>query len=746
MVESKLNKLLDSLSIDQKIGQLVQLNGAVLGDKGALVTGELDGSDFPAAQVRNIGSVLSVYDPEKIKEIQDIHLSQNPIPLMFMVDVIHGATTVYPVALAQGCSFDVNLSKRLSEIAAREASQLGIHVTFSPMVDLVRDPRWGRVVESYGEDTLLNSLMGAAAVKGYQGKGLSEKGTVAACVKHFAGYGAAEGGRDYDSVSLSEHDLLEYYLPSYHSALKAGAEMIMSSFNTLNGMPAVINKKLAVDILRNKWGFEGVSITDYGALELLKNDGVSDNYTDSARIALERGTDIDMMSVCYINGLHALEQKGELDTEALNRAVMRVLKLKNKLGLFENPYRFLQLDKEKRSILLKENRIEAQNSVPKCSVLLKNDNRILPLNKDCKIAFIGAFVESRRLTGPWCFETCDSETVINLREAIERLKLSKAPLFEVGCSLRMCNDAGKDKVEANDGILLHKALSAAKQADVVVMAVGEDLSLSGECRSRGNITVPENQIILFEKVYEVNRRIVVVLFNGRPLDITNISERASAVLEVWHPGSEGAKPIADMLFGYAIPSGKLSMSFPKTVAQIPVYHNILPAHYRNRDPKPGEYISDFKTRYIDCSGYPLYPFGYGLSYTTFEYSDTFLSSDRLTADTKIIASAKISNTGEYDAEETVQLYLRDPVASISRPVRELKGFKRIMIPSGETMEVNFEIDEEMLKFYDEDGRYISEPGEFRVIIAPNSMVDLVDDEFNAEPVQKRGYAVFRLVG
>lgn len=701
--------LLNEMTIEEKIGQLVQLAPPFF--KGSTERGKITG---PLAQiyvsddlVKNAGSVLGASGAREIKNIQEQHLKENRlgIPLLFMSDIIHGYETIFPIPLAIGSSWDLELAKKSAEISAIEGAVSGTHITFSPMVDLVRDPRWGRVMESTGEDPYLNSEFAKAFVYGYQGRDLKNNSyRLAACVKHFAAYGAPEGGREYNTVNMSERQLRESYLPAYKAAIDAGSKLVMTAFNTVDGIPATGNKMLMRDILRNEWGFNGVVISDWGAVKELIPHGVAEDEREAAYKAIHAGVDIEMMTTCYTH-LKDLIENGQVKEELLNEAVLRILHLKNDLGLFENPYRGLNEELEKEVILCKEHREAARKIASKSCVLIQNHHSILPIKPSQKVALIGPFAESNDLLGPWSWKG-DRNDVITLKKGLER-KIDEKKLFvSKGCNIDSITD---DQ--------LHDAIFAAEQADVVILALGENSEMSGEAASRSNIKLPDSQLKLIDAIHKLGRPIVTVLFNGRPLDLHDVINKTDAILEAWFPGTEGGNAIADLLYGDINPSGKLSMSFPYSVGQVPVYYN----HYMTGRPKDAPDAQEkYVSQYLDIPNEPLFPFGYGLSYTTFSYQNMTLSSDTITPDEKLQVSITIKNTGTVPGEEIVQLYIRDLVGEVVRPIKELKGFKKIYLEPGEEKVVIFEITEKQLRYYHSDLNYDSDAGKFEVYIGPNS--------------------------
>lgn len=725
MEKEKLLELLDDMSLEEKIDQLLQVCSYYYEKEGVL-TGPENQAGFQEEEIKKAGSVLGGGGAALLRKIQENYMKTQPhkIPLLFMADIINGFRTIFPIPLAQGATFNPELVELAASISARESAAAGLHLTFSPMVDLVRDARWGRVMESTGEDPYLNSCFAKAMVEGYQGTGeLKEKGKIASCLKHFAGYGAPMGGRDYNTVELSERTLREDYLLAYKAAVDAGSASAMTSFNTLDRVPSTGNKKLLRQILREEMGFDGVLISDWAAIEELIHHGMAEDKKEAARLAIEAGVDIDMMTTCYCGNLKKLAEENKIDVRLIDESVLRILELKNKLGLFENPYKDASEAEEEALFLCEEHRRAARELAIESMVLLKNDG-ILPLSEnDKKIAFIGPHINNKWISGVWSIFAKIDENV-TLEEGIKNLNPGNVT-FAKGCGF-IDADSGikeyhnkqnfeEDSRQAED--LLSEALKQAKAADVVVMPLGEIAVQSGEASSRASIDLPKVQMELFEKIYEVNPNIVVVLFNGRPLTIKALRDKARAVLEVWLPGSEGGNAIADVLFGRANPSGKLSMSFPYSVGQVPVYYSEF--HTGRPFVDNGEDVK-YLSKYLDIPNAPLYPFGYGLSYTSFSISGISLSRKELTKDGNLTASVVVKNTGNYTGKEVVQLYLQDKKASVARPVRQLKGFEKIQLKPGEEKTVTFSITEDMLRFYDINMDFVSEIGDFAVYIGNDS--------------------------
>ena len=704
MTEQALKALLDSMTLEEKAGQLVQCNAGMFIANELAITGP-DGEPLPAEELcRVMGSVLTFEDAEQAKALQDMHLASDPkqIPLLLMLDVIHGLRTTYPIPLAMGCSFDDDLMTECADMARRESSACGVHVTFNPMVDTARDARWGRILETNSEEPLLNSRMGAALVRATQGDDLSNPENVACCVKHFAAYGAGEAGRDYNGVELSERSLMQDYLPAYKACLDAGARLIMPSFNSLNGVPSVANKKLMIDLLRKEWGFEGVVISDYNAVGELVNHGIAADMKDAARLAMEAECDIDMVQCAYYQHLADLVREGTVSEAAVDAAVMRVLKLKNELGLFEHPYHGADEEKEREVYLCAEHREIARRAAEESAVLLKNEG-ILPLRKDVKrIALIGPFAEETRLNGFWSRPGAERYTV-TLPEGIRNL-LPDAELNIV----RGCGANFEDTETAG----IAEAVRVAAGADVVILAVGEPEDYSGEGRSRAELSLPGPQMQLIREVTAANRNTAVLLFNGRPLVLTELTETVPAILEMWYPGTEAGNAAARLLWGEANPCGKLSAGLPRSVGQYPMPYNRM--NTGRPKPLPDDRAVPFSSCYLDMPNLPLYSFGYGLSYTSFTYESLITSERTLKKNGEIQVTITVQNTGNTAGKETVQLYMRDPVASVVRPVQQLIDSRKISLRPEERAEVVFTVREEQLRFYNMEGREVSERGEIQL--------------------------------
>lgn len=733
MKTKELKDLLSSMSLQEKVDQMLQVMGMFYQmDANAILTGPGAHLGVTEEDINMAGSILGTYGAETLKGIQEKYMEKQPhhIPMLFMLDVIHGMKTVFPMPLAMGASFDPDMAEKCAEAAAKEAAYSGLHVTFSPMVDLVRDARWGRVMESTGEDPYLNSLLSAAQVKGFQGDDLSKEGKVCACIKHFAGYGGATAGRDYNTVELSERTFRQYYLPAYKAGIDAGVGMVMTSFNTVNDIPASTNKWLMRDILREEMGFDGVLISDFSAILETVAHGYSADKRDAAKKAVEAGVDIDMMTNCYSANLAELVESGEVDEALVDECVWRILMLKNKLGLFENPYKDADPEKEKEVILCDEHRALAREAAGKSCVLLKNEG-MLPLDMEKNIAFVGPYTTCKKIISSWAI-VGEPKHCVSIEEAAKEVFDDSRTTYHEGTpvlgrevklvgfgsvnSLEGTKDVQTELTEEEENKMFAEAIAAAKAADIVVMPLGESFLQSGEATSRAMLDIPDVQMKLFREVAKVNENIVVVLFNGRPLDLREISQTAKAVLEVWFPGTEGGHAIVDVLTGKVNPSGKLSMSFPYSVGQCPVYYN----EYSTGRPYHEGDGNRFLSKYIDIPNKPLYPFGYGLSYTTFDISPVVLSQTEMKEDETITAKAVVKNTGAVAGTEVVQLYIQDVTASVVRPVKELKGFEKVTLQPGEEKEVSFAIDEKVLSFIKADGEIGSEPGLFRVWIGNSS--------------------------
>ena len=732
-----MNRFIDALmrrmTLEEKIGQL---NLPVTGE---ITTGQAKSSDI-AAKIKKgeVGGLFNLKGVEKIREVQKqaVEQSRLGIPLLFGMDVIHGYETMFPIPLGLSCTWDMAAIEESARIAAVEASADGISWTFSPMVDISRDPRWGRVSEGNGEDPFLGAMIAEAMVRGYQGKNMQRNDEIMACVKHFALYGAGEAGRDYNTVDMSRQRMFNDYMLPYEAAVEAGVGSVMASFNEVDGIPATANKWLMTDILRGQWGFNGFVVTDYTGISEMIDHGIGDLQTVSAR-AINAGVDMDMVSEGFVGTMKKSVQEGKVSMETLNTACRRILEAKYKLGLFDNPYKYCDPKRPARDIFTKAHRDAARRIAAESFVLLKNDNvtlhpgspsePLLPFNPKGNIAVIGPLANSRsNMPGTWSVAAVLDRSP-SLVEGLKEMTAGKANIMYAKGSNLISDAAYEERAtmfgrslnrdNRTDQQLLDEALNVARQSDIIIAALGESSEMSGESSSRTELNIPDVQQNLLKELVKTGKPVVLVLFTGRPLTLNWEQEHVPAILNVWFGGSEAAYAIGDALFGYVNPGGKLTMTFPKNVGQIPLYY----AHKNTGRPlKEGKWFEKFRSNYLDVSNDPLYPFGYGLSYTTFQYSDITLSSKQLNADGKLTASVTVTNTGNYDADEIVQLYIRDLVGSITRPVKELKGFERIHLKKGESKQVTFTITPELLKFYNYDIQYVYEPGEFHVMIGPNS--------------------------
>lgn len=725
-MEQFVDNLMKRMTLEDKLGQLNLVTFS-----GSLITGSAV-SEGAAEKIRKgqVGAILGLSGVDLLRKVQDIAVKESrlKIPLMFGMDVIHGHKTIFPIPLGLSCSWDIELIEKSARIAATEAAADGLDWVYSPMVDIARDPRWGRVAEGAGEDSYLGSLIAAAMVRGHQGPGVNDTSAVMSCVKHFALYGAAEAGRDYNTVDMSLIRMYQDYLPPYKAAINAGVGSVMTSFNDINGIPATANRWLLTDLLRNQWGFKGFVVTDYTAINELSNHGLG-NLQEVSALALKAGVDMDMVGEGFLRTLKKSLEEGKVTQMEIDMACRRVLEAKYKMGLFADPYRHINEARAKREILKPENIAFAREIAKHSMVLLKNENKTLPLKKSGTIAVVGPLADNPAdMLGTWAFFGDNSKIITVLQgiknvggagvrviyakgaEIADNPGLLKALTF-FGTPLP-ARSAGEMKAEADK--LLDEALKAASSADVIVTVLGEAAGWSGEAASRSDIGLPETQKRLLAAMLETGKPVVLVLVNGRPLTLTREAENVPSILETWAAGIEAGNAIADVLFGDYNPSGKLTMTFPRNTGQIPVYYN-----HKNTG-RPFDENNKFTSKFIDVSNEPLYPFGYGLSYTTFEYGELTAGKTNLKGNETITVNITVRNTGNFAGEETVQLYIGDPVATISRPVKELKGFRKIFLQPGEAKEVTFTVTTEDLKFYNADLKYIFEPGEFIIYVGPNS--------------------------
>ncbi len=721
-IDNRVDSVLSLMTLEEKIGQLN------LPSAGAFVTGAVESSDIAKKiEQGNVGGLFNIKTVANIREMQKIAVEKSrlKIPLIFGMDVIHGYESVFPIPLGLSCSWDMSLIERSARIAATEASADGINWTFSPMVDISRDPRWGRVSEGNGEDPYLGSQIAKAMVKGFQGDDLSTSNTILSCVKHYALYGAAEAGRDYNTVDMSRHRMYNEYLPPYKAAVDAGVGSIMTSFNEIDGIPATANKWLLSDVLRNEWGFKGFVVSDYTGVSEMVTHGFGDLQSVSAK-AVEAGLDMDMVSEGLLTTLGKSVQEGKLTEKQIDDACRRILKAKFLLGLFDDPYRYCDDNRAKNEVFTASNRAEARSTAAQSFVLLKNKDNVLPLKKSGTIALVGPLADAKEnMTGTWSVAARFSES-ISLREGLQKAVGAQAKIIYAKGS-NLAEDSTLEKNSTLFGKSLHrdkrsaaalrdKALRIAKGADVIVAAIGEAAEMSGEAASRTDIEIPETQRDLIKALLKTGKPVVLVLFTGRPLALTWEEENVPAILNVWFGGSEAGDAIADVLFGDVNPSGKLTMTFPQNVGQIPLYY----AHKNTGRPLSGPWFQKFLSNYLDVSNEPLYPFGFGLSYTDFDYSDITLSASEITSTDSLQVSIEVTNTGTRDGSEVVQLYIRDLVGSVTRPVKELKGFQKIALKAGESKTVNFTLGKRDLSFYNTDLKFETEPGEFHVFVGGNS--------------------------
>lgn len=718
-----ITNLMSKMTLDEKLGQL-NLPGA-----GDITTGQASSSDI-AKKIREgkVGGLFNIKGVDKIRAVQKIAVenSRLKIPLIFGMDVIHGYQTAFPIPLGLAASWNMPAIERSARIAAIEASADGICWTFSPMVDISRDPRWGRISEGSGEDVYLGSEFARAMVRGYQGTDLTKNNTIMACVKHFALYGAAEGGRDYNTTDMSRVRMYNEYLPPYKAAIDAGAGSVMTSFNEIDGIPASANKWLLTDLLRKQWGFNGFVVTDYTAINEMIDHGLGDLQTVSA-LALKAGVDMDMVGEGLLTTLKKSLQEGKITQKEIDLACRRVLEAKYKLGLFQDPYKYSDPERAKTDIYTPGNLKAAREIAAETFVLLKNQGNILPIKKSGTIALVGPLADAKEnMPGTWSVAT-DFTKPISVLAGLQNVlgsngrviyakgsNLSEDSVFEERATM-FGKTLRRDSRPASE--LINEALAAAEQADVIVAALGESAEMSGESSSRSNIEIPQAQKDLLSALLKTGKPVVLVLFTGRPLAMKWEHENVPAILNVWFGGSEAGNAIADVLFGDVSPSGKLPATFPQNVGQVPLYYN----HKNTGRPLPqGQWFQKFRSNYLDVTNEPLYPFGYGLSYTTFSYSDVTLSKNQMRSNETISATVTITNTGSREGQEVVQLYIRDVVGSVTRPVKELKGFQKISLKPGESKQVRFNISINDLKFYNNDLKFIAEPGDFKIMIGTSS--------------------------
>lgn len=700
-----IDSLINQMTLDEKIGQTVlfSANWDISGPK-------LDSNYVNHLKNGMVGGLFNIYTAQKTRELQKIAVEDTRlgIPLLIGYDVIHGYKTIFPIPLGEAASWDMELIEKASRISAEEASAAGINWTYAPMIDIARDPRWGRVSEGSGEDVFLTSQIAKAKVRGFQGDDLSNYNTLLACAKHFAAYGAAQAGRDYFTVDMSERELRTTYLPPFKAALGEGVATFMTAFNELNGVPASGNKFLLTDILRNEWGFEGFVVTDYTSMNEMIPHGFSKDEKQAGEQAINAGVDMDMQGGIYFEHLKDLILEGKVSEKRLNEATRAILDYKYRLGLFEDPYRYSNENREKVSMLKPEFLELSKNLAIKSMVLLKNNSNLLPLNKKQKIALIGPLAkDDYNIIGPWSAQGDRKGTAISVYEGFENLLGSKLSFsYAKGCEINSEDRSG-----------FNQAVQIAKQAEVVVMVVGELSNMSGEAASRTNLDLPGIQKELIQEIKKTGKPLILVLMNGRPLTLEIENKLADAILEAWWPGTMGGAAIADIVFGHANPSGKLPITFPRNIGQIPLYYNIKntgrPYEIDGKEQR-------FRSRYLDVDNSPLFPFGFGLSYTFFEYSELTLDKLEYDFEDEIKIRVKIKNTGKYAGEETVQLYIRDMVASATRPLKELKAFRKIYLEPNQSQNVTFNLKKDDLAFFTFDMSYKTEPGDFKIYVGTNS--------------------------
>ena len=714
--------LMGRMTLQEKIGQL---NLEVAGD---IVTGgEVNTDVATKIKAGQMGGVFNLKGAERIRQFQQMAVEQSRlgIPLLIGMDVIHGYETIFPIPLAMSCSWDVEAVERAARIAAKEASADGINWTFSPMVDICIDARWGRTMEGNGEDPWLSGVMGAAMVRGYQGTNLSsDSSSIMACLKHYALYGAAEAGRDYNTVDMSRLRMQNQYLPPYKATVKAGVGSVMSSFNVVDGIPATANRWLLNDLLRRDWQFDGFVVTDYGSISEMLQHGVGEDMTGASALALKAGTDMDMCAQGFLKTLEQSFNEGRVTMAQIDQACRRVLEAKYKLGLFHNPYKYCDVKRRSQDIFTAENRAEARRIAAETFVLLKNKNNVLPLKSDAKIALIGPLADTRaNMAGSWCV-AYTLEKYGTLKEAFMRRLPAGKLLYAQGSNI--CADAaeqeagafGKTIPRGDDEQLKQEALRMASQADIIVCAMGESAEMSGESSSRSKLEIPNVQQALLRELVKLGKPVVLLNFSGRATVLSWENEHVDAIMNVWFGGSEAGDAICDVLFGDKVPSGKLTVTMPQSLGQVPIYYN----HLNTGRPVPEDANRYFKyqSNYLDVRNDPLFPFGFGLSYTTFNYSDVRLSNAQMRLNDSVDATVTVTNAGQRDADEVVQLYIRDVQCSVSRPVKELKGFQRIHLKAGESQEVTFKVSREQLAYLDAEGNEIMEPGLFQIMVGPDS--------------------------
>lgn len=719
-MDAFINALMAKMTLEEKIGQLNLITPGFGIPTGSVVSTDVEGK----IKSGKVGGLFGVIGTDKVKQTQDLVMKESrlKIPLLFGSDVIHGHKTIFPIPLGVSCTWDTALIRESAVVAAAEATADGLNWAFSPMVDVARDPRWGRVSEGSGEDPFLGSQIAIAMVKGYQGHSLADKHTLLACVKHFALYGAPEGGRDYNSVDMSKIKMYNEYLPPYKAAVDAGVATIMSSFNDIDGVPASGNKWLLTDLLKKDWKFNGMVVSDYTSVNEMVNHRMGDLQQVSA-MAIKAGLDMDMVGEGFLTTLEKSLKEKKITIQDIDRACRKILEAKYKLGLFDDPYRYIDPVRGAKEVLSADKRVFARKIAGQSFVLLKNNNQTLPLKKTQKIALIGPLANDKNnMLGTWAVSG-DPQMSIPVFEGMKNQANASTIIYAKGANITDDTTLAKkanvfglrvDIDKRTPTEMLTEALAVANISDVVVAVLGEASEMSGEAASRSDITLPESQIKLLNALYATGKPVVVVLMSGRPLVLTNMIDGAASVLQVWHAGIEAGNAIADALYGAVNPSGKLSMSFPYSVGQIPVYYS------QKTTGRPMDPNNKFSTKYLDIPNEPLFPFGYGLSYSKFTYGDLKLSSTKINTTGSIKATITLTNSGSFDGAEVVQLYIEDKVRSITPPAKELKGFQKVFLKAGETKTIEFTVTNEMLKFWNADLKFVAEPGEFNVLIGGNS--------------------------
>ena len=700
---ARVDSVMEMMTLEEKIGQMT------LFTSDWDVTGPTIRATYKEdIRAGKVGAIFNAHTAAYNRELQRVAVEETRlgIPLLFGYDVIHGYKTIFPVPLGEAASWDLEAIEKSARVSAVEAAAAGLHWTFAPMVDIARDPRWGRIMEGAGEDTYLGSLIAQARVKGFQGDDLGAVNTVVACAKHYAAYGAALAGRDYSTVDMSERMLREIYLPPFKAALDAGCGTFMTSFNELDGVPATANKFLLDEILRKEWHFPGFVVTDYTSIDEMINHGYAADQRQAAEQALDAGVDMDMQSAAYYNHLEDLVKSGDVQEEQIDQAVQRILRMKFLLGLFDDPYKYSDEARQKRELLSPEHLEASRDVARKSIVLLKNERGTLPLNRDIrKLAVIGPLADNHQdMIGAWS-GAGDAKDVTTLLQGLRNV-VGQRVVYAMGC------EADQDN---RDGFA--QAINLVQSADAIVLAIGEKAYMSGEAASRSDITLPGPQLELAQRLKETGKPLIIVLMNGRPLAIPWLAEHADAIVETWFLGTQAGPAIADVLFGDYNPSGRLPVTFPRSVGQVPLFYNM------KNTGRPMDPNNKYTSKYLDIPNTPLYPFGFGLSYTTFSYGDPRVSRTTMQAKGSITASVEITNTGKLAGTETVQWYIRDLVGSVTRPVRELKHFERVHLQPGESRQVSFEITLNDLKFYDKDLHYKAEPGDFQVFVGPDASTE-----------------------